>query len=129
MKAPFPEGSDPTALLIHQQMLRDFIDNLKVQTELLRNITKRCDPDDMQALYQKHPILKAEHILEYWKDNYSTMTPEPIAYIKNRNLRWDPNIDSRKNIARHDRAHIILKTTDTDKFMTLIDMTAQHPAV
>ena len=69
MKAPIPEGPDPTALPIHQQRLRDFRDELKVQSELLRNITKRCDPDDMQALYQKHPILKAEHILEYWKDN------------------------------------------------------------
>jgi hypothetical protein len=127
MKAPIPEGSDPTALLIHQQRLRDFRDDLKVQAELLRNITKRCDPDDMQALYQKHPILKAEHILEYWGDNYSAMTPEAIAYIKNRDLRWDPTIDARKNIARHDRAHTILKTADTDKFMTLIDMTAQHP--
>ena len=57
------------------------------------------------------------------------MTPEAIAYIKNRDLRWDPTIDARKNIARHDRAHTILKTADTDKFMTLIDMTAQHPAV
>ena len=83
----------------------------------------------MQALYQKHPILKAEHILEYWGDNYPAMTPEAIAYIKNRDLRWDPTIDARKNIARHDRAHTILKTADTDKFMTLIDMTAQHPAV
>jgi hypothetical protein len=127
MKAPIPEGSDPTALLIHQQRLRDFRDDLKVQAELLRNITKRCDPDDMQALYQKHPILKAEHILEYWGDNYSAMTPEAIAYIKNRDLRWDPTIDARKNIARHDRAHTILKIADTDKFMTLIDMTAQHP--
>ena len=63
MKAPIPEGSDPTALLMHQQRLRDFRDDLKVQADLLRNITKRCDPDDMQALYQKHPILKAEHIL------------------------------------------------------------------
>ena len=60
--APNPEGSDLTALLIHQQRLRDFRDDLKVQAELLRNITKRCDPDDMQALYQKHPILKAENI-------------------------------------------------------------------
>ena len=99
---------------------------MKVQPELLRNVTKRCDPDNMQALYQKHLILKAEHILEYWKDNYSTMTPEAIAYIKHRDLRWDPTIDARKSIARHDRAHIILKTADTDKFMTLIDMTAQH---
>ena len=41
--APIPEGSDPTALLIHQQRLRDFRDDLKVQAELLRNITKRCD--------------------------------------------------------------------------------------
>ena len=49
MKAPIPEGSDPTALLIHQQRLRDFRDDLKVQAELLRNIIKRCDPDDMQA--------------------------------------------------------------------------------
>ena len=117
MKAPIPEGSDPTALLIHQQRFRDFREDLKVQAELLRNITKRCDPDDMQALYQKHPILKAEHILEYWKDNYSTMTPEAIAYIKHRDLRWDPTTDARKNIARHDRAHTILKTADTDKFM------------
>ena len=60
---------------------------MKVQAELLRNITKRCDLDDMQALYQKYPILKAEHILEYRKDNYSTMTPEAIAYIKHRDLR------------------------------------------
>ena len=86
-------------------------------------------PRRHEALYQKHPILKAEHILEYWKENYSTMTPEAIAYIKHRDLRWGPTIDARKNIARHDRAHTILKTADTDKFMTLIDMTAQHPTV
>ena len=57
------------------------------------------------------------------------MTPEAIAYMKHRDLRWDPTVDAMKNIARHDRAHIILKTADTDKFMTLIDMTAQHPTV
>ena len=63
--APTPEGSDPTALLIHQQRLQDFGDELKVQAELLRNIIHRCDPDDLQeVLYQKYPNLKVEHIMD-----------------------------------------------------------------
>ena len=70
--------------------------------------------------------MKSYKHYEKWKKPHIM---QKVLIIKNRDLRWDPTIDARKNIARHDRAHTILKIADTDKFMALIDMTAQHLAV
>ena len=110
--------SEVPGAAIHSEILQQ----LRIQCQHLiysdgTNAWDACDPDSEATFDTTAPIPEG------------FMTPEAITYIKHRDLRWDPTIDARKNIARHDRAHTILKTADTDKFMTLIDMTAQHPTV